>query len=294
MGPNRPKGSNFIYSSHMYVVLALTYTLFALSTVVKDIPRSLIILSLSLPMASRRLFPAGLMVIIVVLVLVHEACSTNGSHHHCSPSSCGNIRNISYPFRLEGDPKNCGDQRYTLSCENNQAVLNLYAGKYYVRQISYANHTIRVVDPGILNENDSFIPRYSLDTTNFSSADPYQESWYPYSDGMVFVKCEKPVNSRYHLNISPCIENGVHSSNSSLSHSNSKWYRYVLFQRYARNLGYLCQAEQIYLTSWPDPYYYDDDLRNISCTDFHSELLRGFELFWFADDCQDNCSPSST
>ncbi|KAE8037477.1 hypothetical protein FH972_010063 [Carpinus fangiana] len=208
-------------------------------------------------MASRRLFPAGLMVIIVVLVLVHEACSTNGSHHHCSPSSCGNIRNISYPFRLEGDPKNCGDQRYTLSCENNQAVLYLYAGKYYVQHISYANYTIRVVDAGIQNDNDSFIPRYSLDTTNFSARDPFRTSpypyrthrfqyvsgwysdkglWFPYatswnpyrasqypyeniwnpyqasrypyekiwnpyqrrgeSDGMVFVKCEKPVNSR--------------------------------------------------------------------------------------------------
>jgi len=160
-------------------------------------------------------------------------------------------------------------------------VLHLYHARYYVRQINYNNNTIRVVDPGIgLNakEYHSFIPRYSLEYNNFNSGDPYliKFSWnrYEYSTlSTIFVECEKPVNSRYHLNISACIEDGVYP--------NSKRYTYALFGYYraAVELGDLCQVEQISLISWSNRYY-NDDLRNISCTDFHSELLRGFELSW--------------
>jgi hypothetical protein len=213
--------------------------------------------------------------LIIVVVLLHQTCNNTSAEDHCPPSSCGSILNISKPFRLTSDSENCGDQRYNLSCENNQTlVLHLYHGRYYVRQINYANYTIRVVDPGIgLNANeDSFnIPRYLLDFENFSGGDPYQA----YSGPMYFVKCEKPVNSRYHLNISACIEDGVYS--------NSKRYTYALFQYYrdAVELGDLCQVEQISLTS--NRYDYYDDLRNISCTDFHNELLRGFNLSWYRD-----------
>ena len=269
-------------------------------------------------MARGILFPAGLTV-LTVAVLLYQICSAED----CPPSSCGNIRNISYPFRLEGDPKNCGHPNYTLSCENNQTVLYLYAGKYYVRHIGYDNQTIRVVDPGILNNNDSFIPRYSLDTTNFSSGDPfrtsqypyqtrrfpyetswypcegsrypYQASWNPYqasrypyqrggeSDGMVFVKCEKPVNSSYHLNISPCFEDGVHSSNSSLSHS--KKHTYFLL---SNEIGYvedLCRVAQVSVSPWL--WEASDDLRNnISCTAVRNKLLFGFELSWYRAYCE--------
>jgi len=220
----------------------------------------------------------GLTALIVVVVLLHPTCNTTtaeDSHdHHCSPSSCGSIRNISYPFRLTSDPENCGDERYNLSCENNQTlVLYLYHGRYYVRQINYTDNTIRVVVAGIgLNANEyySFIPRYSLEYNNFNSGDPYQTSD---TLSTIFVECEKPVNSRYHLNISACIEDGVYP--------NSKRYTYALFgyERAAVELGDLCQVEQISFTS--DRYnYYDDDLRNIFCTDFHNKFLQGFELSW--------------
>jgi hypothetical protein len=198
----------------------------------------LIILSLSLFLSMARgiLFPAGLITVLTVAVLVHQICSAED----CPPSSCGNIRNISYPFRLEGDPKHCGDQRYTLSCENNQTVLYLYAGKYYVRHISYANYTIRVVDPGILNDNDSFIARYPLDPTNFSSGDPYQVEYFSQSEqvSVVFLKCEKPVNSPWYFDIS-CLKNGVYSSNSSLSHSKKHAYFLLTSCILAGSLSYI-------------------------------------------------------
>jgi hypothetical protein len=218
--------------------------------------------------------------LIVVVVLLHQTCNNTSAEDHCPPSSCGSILNISKPFRLTSDLKNCGDQRYNLSCENNQTlVLHLYDGRYYVRQINYTDNTIRVVDPGIgLNATEyyPFIPRYSLEYNNFSSGDPYQ-AYYPIA--VYFVKCEKPVNSRYHINISACIEDGVNFS--------SKRYTYALFGYYraAVKLGDLCQVEQISFTSRLNRYYYDNDRdsRNISCTDFYSELLQGFDLSWSRD-----------
>jgi hypothetical protein len=226
------------------------------------------------------------MVLIVVLVLVDRTCSANDGDHHCPPSSCGNIHNISYPFRLKDDPANCGDQRYTLSCENDQTVLYLQDGRYYVRAINYINYTIRIVDPGILNDNDSFIPRYPLSYENFTSGDPYQTSGSRDLTGvMIFVKCENSVDSRYHLNVSACFPN------SSLS--NSRRYIYVLLMWDSESLGDLCQVEQMTLSSQPDLMIVrDDDLRKISCTDFHNEQ-RGFELSWFRTYCgscsYDNC-----
>jgi hypothetical protein len=222
----------------------------------------------------------GLTALIVVVLLLHQTCNTSADQDHCPPSSCGSILNINYPFRLTSDPKNCGDQRYNLSCENNQTlVLHLYDGRYYVRQINYTDNRIRVVDPGIgLNANEyySFIPRYSLEYNNFNSGDPYRTAS---TLSMILVKCEKPVNSRYHLNISAYIEDGVYP--------NSKRYTYALFgyQRAAVELGALCQVEQISLTSLSDRYY-NDDLRNISCIDFHNDLLRGFELSWWRLYCE--------
>jgi hypothetical protein len=223
----------------------------------------------------------GLTALIVVLVLVQQTCNTT-AEDHCPPSSCGSILNIRYPFRLTSDPKNCGDQRYNLSCENNQTlVLYLYHGRYYVQQINYTDYTIRVVDPGIgLNANEySFnIPRYSLDYINFSLfEDPYQTSFSdvnanPLSTAMYFMKCEKPVNSEYHINISACFEDRVYSS---------KRYRYaLLWYKRAVELGDLCEVEQISLAPESDRYF-----RNISCTDFHNELLRGFNLSWYRAYC---------
>ncbi|XP_059433971.1 uncharacterized protein LOC132167093 [Corylus avellana] len=231
-------------------------------------------------MARGILFPAGLTVLTIV-VLVHQICSAED----CPPSTCGSIRNISYPFRLEGDPENCGDSRYALSCENNQTVLNLYDGKYYVRQINYNNYTIRVVDPGILTANDSFIARYPLGYDNFSSGDPYDVSHQNIPSSVVFLKCEKPVKSPWYFDIS-CLKNGVYSSDSSLSHS--KKYTYFLFSSYTGVVEDLCQVAQVSLSPWP--WSANDDLRNnISCTAVRNELLFGFQLFWYQVYCESRC-----
>ena len=112
------------------------------------------------PMARGLTFSAGLTALIA-LALVHETLSAN-DQYYCPPSSCGNIPNISFPFRLKSDPESCGDPRYELSCENNRTVLHLFAGNYHVQKINYDNYTIRVADSGIDDDNYFSTPSYSL------------------------------------------------------------------------------------------------------------------------------------
>ena len=100
----------------------------------------------------------GSLIIVVLHVFFLSVCvlgkEKDDKYQICSPSSCGDIRNISYPFRLQGDPPSCGYPEYELICENNRTLtINLqggkYKGKFLVTQINYHDSTIVVVDPGL-------------------------------------------------------------------------------------------------------------------------------------------------
>ncbi|KAL4594857.1 hypothetical protein ACB092_12G049300, partial [Castanea dentata] len=234
----------------------------------------------------------------IALVLVHETCSATAKvNHHCAPSSCGNINNISFPFRLKTDPKKCGDSRYELSCENNRAVLYFFEGKYYVQEINYSKYTIRIVDSGIYKDN--YFPfsasNFSLYGYNFPQSDSAYTRYLPkitedgkLSRSVVLMSCEKPVNSPFYLGTSTCIDNGKSSSNTSTSHF--KRYRYVKVGRTnAADVVDLCKVEQMFLTSWPR-----NDDPNISCKDVHNELAYGFEISWLQGNCGSICKRKYT
>jgi hypothetical protein len=117
--------------------------------------------------------------------------------------------------------------------------------------------------------------------------DPYQVYFTNTEPGaVVFLKCEKPVNSPWYFDIS-CLKNGVYSSNSSLSHS--KKHTYFLLSSYTGVVEDLCQVAQVSVSPrWP--WVANDDLRNnISCTAVRNKLLFGFELSWYRVYCQRLC-----
>ncbi|KAK8487362.1 hypothetical protein V6N11_021434 [Hibiscus sabdariffa] len=71
----------------------------------------------------------------------------------CNPSSCGSLT-ISSPFRLKGDPPNCGNPYIELACENNRTMLHNWDGTYYVADIFYGGEfgdssTIQLVDQSL-------------------------------------------------------------------------------------------------------------------------------------------------
>ena len=167
-----------------------------------------------------------MLLVMFLLFLVQQICATNEQQNgiDCPTSSCGKIANISRPFRLKGDPKDCGDSRYELSCENDVTVLYLYGGKYHVEAINYDNFTIRVVDPGVEEGSCSSLPRYFLSQSNFTDAyhgeavDPYQPSQYQFSDQfgsyvksvlkhIIYMNCSHRVSENYkYVNTSPCVK----------------------------------------------------------------------------------------
>ena len=91
---------------------------------------------------------------------------------------------------------------------------------------------------------------------------------------VVFLSCEKPVNTPFYLDTSTWNENGEYSSNSSISHS--KRYKYVTIGTIsAKDVRDSCKVEMLVMTSWPG-----NDNPIISCTEVHNKLVYGFELSW--------------
>ncbi|XVF53415.1 hypothetical protein PTKIN_Ptkin05aG0098000 [Pterospermum kingtungense] len=219
------------------------------------------------------------------LQLVHLAASAN-DNSTCTPSSCGNIHNISYPFRLRGDPSNCANHSYELVCEqNNLTALYLYSGKYHVQAINYNNYTIRLVDAGVHKDNCS----YSLTLSNFSSKDAF--IWYNYKWGksdykpeltrsVVFLSCLNPVkSSSFNVDASPC-KNGDCLSNSSLFRSRMYYYA-VSGPMTVSDVKDLCRVELITMTSLLPVR----GGKNISYMEIYSSLVYGFELSFFQYRC---------
>ncbi|KAL6289416.1 hypothetical protein ACE6H2_006926 [Prunus campanulata] len=201
-------------------------------------------------------------------LLSGEICSAK--YNYSCASSCGNIHNISYPFRLNRDPEHCGDSRYTLHCDNNVTVLHLYSGKYLVLALNYDDTTIRVVDPGLEKNNCSSIPRYPLANSNFSMGDLYSSS----SQTVTFIKCANPVSSSLYVVTAPCINNLNRTGYVKLGSTGTA----------ASDLEDGCSIEW---TTMMSKSSYKENYRYI-----HNALMYGFELNYIVDFSLVQCGPN--
>ncbi|XP_052736218.1 rust resistance kinase Lr10 isoform X3 [Vigna angularis] len=217
--------------------------------------------------------------LIVLVVLLHQIDGGDG----CSPSSCGKITNISYPFRLKGDPQVCG--RYELSCENNITVLSLFSGTFRVEAINYNNFTIRLVDPGLQPTNCSSLPRYFLSPSNFTDDGLrpygrwYRNGWFYdefFYEHIVFLDCSDGVsgNSKY-VDTGGCVN------------WESKGYIYAMAvgDLLAEDIEVGCDVKLLAPTSW-----WGLDTNNYSYAIIHKALLYGFQLSWIRLACEGRCT----
>ncbi|CAA2957841.1 rust resistance kinase Lr10-like [Olea europaea subsp. europaea] len=140
---------------------------------------------------------------MVFLILLH--CATY-CEADCHPTSCGSITNISYPFRLTGDPENCGDSSYELACENNQTILYLSFGRFFVQSISYNNYSIRLLDAGMeKNSCDSF-PKNRVPLSHDYRFTPYD--LVSNDNTMIIdIHCEAPAESPFYVHTCICSKN---------------------------------------------------------------------------------------
>ncbi|XP_068329455.1 LEAF RUST 10 DISEASE-RESISTANCEUS RECEPTOR-LIKE PROTEIN KINASE-like 2.3 [Pyrus communis] len=213
-----------------------------------------------------------LIMAFLVVGLSGETCSAKDDSTNCT-FSCGNIHNISYPFRLKDSPKHCGHVMYTLSCENDTTVVDLPpSGKYYVQAINYDNYTIRIIDPGLQNNNCSSMSRnfplesYTLNLPyDFYGKYPMDS---PLSTVIFYLKCSNPMNSSLYVDTAPCFDASASSS------SQPKTYSYVkVGLMEVGDLDEGCSAEWM---TWALSSYVKD--YNTSYENIHKALMYGFEL----------------
>ncbi|XP_048421957.1 LEAF RUST 10 DISEASE-RESISTANCE LOCUS RECEPTOR-LIKE PROTEIN KINASE-like 2.1 isoform X2 [Pyrus x bretschneideri] len=231
----------------------------------------------------------------LVLCFCGESCNAKDDSKSSCTSSCGLIHNITYPFRLNDDPKKCGDRRYNLSCENNNTtVLDLLDyGKYYVQAINYKNKTIRLLDPGLDNNNCSSMPRNFLPLHYYRT--PYRSYTYdshngsilPLSTSVFYLMCRNPVNSSLYVDTAPCL------NNSATSLIQPKSYSYVMVDRpsYMEDLNEGCSVERKawMLVDYSKGYYN----ASYSYEYIHSALMYGFELrLYWPDELRSPCNGS--
>ncbi|KAK2977443.1 hypothetical protein RJ640_028604 [Escallonia rubra] len=205
----------------------------------------------------------GLMALVCTLLLDTPSANRTGNpQEYCSPSSCGNIGNIMFPFHLRGDHRHCGKRYFELVCENNRTVMYLGAAeKYYVKDISYIRRAIQLVDVR-LDKDFCSISRLSfLNSYPFGGigtfGKPYlQLNTSAYKEDLTFATCPFPVDSPLYVNLSTCA---------------SQSYFYAVFGPYVYDEW--CSLNFTY----PYPY----PVSNLSISSVHHELIRGFEMIWY-------------
>ncbi|KAM1049009.1 hypothetical protein ACFX2C_028157 [Malus domestica] len=214
----------------------------------------------------------------LLLCFCSETCNADNSSAQSCTSSCGHIHNISHPFRLNDDPKYCGNRWYTLYCESNITVLHLpSSGKYYVQAINYINKTIRLLDFGLQSNNCSSMSQNFQPTTDSLYWTPGYFNFLP----IYYLMCSNPLNSSQYVDTAPCLNN----TSSSSSSSQPKTYSYVTVDDYVGgrsvpwDLDEGCSVEWMSSsTRWAVGYV--EDYSNFSYKDIHNALMYGFELYF--------------
>ncbi|XP_054815217.1 rust resistance kinase Lr10-like [Prosopis cineraria] len=207
---------------------------------------------------------ASIFVIITVLEFFPQIDAV------CSPS-CGKITNISYPFRLKGDPKHCGDKNFELQCisgngRDDVLGLRILSGEFYVLSINYTVSSIRLVDPNFYDDhrsnNCSSLPRYFLYGGNFSGSD-FSLRLRDFNYEVMYMKCDRALRDNpYYVDTDPCfLGSHIYAVPGNISLADLK-------------IG--CHVIAVTPSSIPD-----DEFLKLRYVDIHRNLqVFGFEISW--------------
>ncbi|KAG9128743.1 hypothetical protein Leryth_021726 [Lithospermum erythrorhizon] len=215
------------------------------------------------------------------------SCRAQDTQSVCVPSSCGKIGSISYPFRLKTDPRHCGKPGFELDCQNNQTLITFKSKSFHVESISYNNYTIRMTDPGLVQESNlCSYPNYSLLYDDlpydFGTSKPGKvvNDFISLNNDVVFAICQNAVNS----------PNYTLLNETSCNRNSSGGYRYLTVRddtMLISDLGYSCRADKVARFSLMGPPIAPG---NASWAGIRRSLAYGFELSWHNVLC-DVCEP---
>ncbi|KAK1281364.1 hypothetical protein QJS04_geneDACA002917 [Acorus gramineus] len=101
-----------------------------------------------------------LALLVLSLGFFSICCHARNLEQSCPPSSCGDLHNISDPFRLKDDPVGCGSQNFELSCVANQTILLIQNMPFYVKEINYTSRYLRIIDVRLADDKCLFSPNH--------------------------------------------------------------------------------------------------------------------------------------
>lgn len=218
-----------------------------------------------------------ILVPLLVFLQVSQNCEAQ-KLPNCPPTSCGSLRNISHPFRLNTDPNHCGDIRYELVCDNNTAVLNRTEETFHVNDINYQNQTIQVTYAGVQKDNCSSLPVHSGRPPYLRDTDQFYRITYT---TITLVRCERAVFSPSYVETTPCI-NGSSSSKMRYSYAIVQNGTMTPWWESISDLKDSCSIDRSFAITFPHDEV--DRLRAIkSFSEIHNALVYGLELRWPVD-----------
>ncbi|KAH6801411.1 hypothetical protein C2S52_001875 [Perilla frutescens var. hirtella] len=207
-------------------------------------------------------------ILLIVFLVCHQyifQTSLANNPNFCTPSSCGVIRNISYPFRLKDDPNLCGDRRFELTCESNVTSVYLNSQKYYVKAINYGKSTIRVADASINND----------DACSFPNTSAYDNTFRGSTNNPYFSGANRPINLMscpHPLKNSSLVLTDITQDCASNSSPLPRYTYIKVGGMTASEVPQTCQIDLIVMTSW------NKFMDSNSLSEIHHSLLYGFEL----------------
>ncbi|GKU89118.1 hypothetical protein SLEP1_g3304 [Rubroshorea leprosula] len=223
----------------------------------------------------RTKFILVLSLMALALSLCPDACMARAKYKPCSPfSSCGN-HSITYPFRLNTDPVECGLPGYELVCENNRTTLVTEQGKFFVENVTEytryyegadgksfvgnkPGYTVRLVDASLRRDKCS-IPRSSLNCPccGFGGYTMY------------VLNCNIAMNSSLYVDTSPCTNRSCPP------------YTYFFLSNYetkASDFNESCRIEAE--ISFSQLAVFLPNITGLSASDIYHILLEGYEIDW--------------
>lgn len=227
-----------------------------------------------------------------ILLLFHQNCLAK-HHQSCPTSSCGKIKDITYPFRLKTDPNHCGDTRYELDCNENGASVTMFSGKYYVQDIDYKRFKISLSDAGAVEDtNCSFIPRYFLYDRSFNNVLLGEEDFgsEPFvldpinPTRITYFNCSNPINDPRYVK--------VDTSRCSIQ-GNSHVYAVLepsLFEYRVEDIKVGCE----FMVATLGKELSEDTKGNVSYDEIRGMIIEGVEVSWLPVICESRCGKGTS
>ncbi|KAL4574504.1 hypothetical protein LXL04_021336 [Taraxacum kok-saghyz] len=111
-------------------------------------------------------------VIFTFFLLFNQYFCIDLSYESCVPKDCGDGRNISYPFFIQGlQDSSCGYPGFQLHCSNSSSIIRISDNDYVIKHIQYENQSLRLQNaaiwPNVAKSCPSNIRNLTLDLNRF-------------------------------------------------------------------------------------------------------------------------------